>query len=126
LKSIEIRSQISATALIIESRAGLCESYLKAGSPILAQIETEIIAAYLEENITLEGMEEPLRVYLSVINSLKYRQDPRVPIVLQYANQLLEAQVSKLRSEEARFKFVQNVPWRRVIQQLITASRLNP
>jgi hypothetical protein len=70
-------------------------------------------------------MEEPLRVFLSVINIFDKTKDPRTAVVLQYANQLLEAQVSKLRSEEARRMFVENVPWRHAIQQLAKANQIN-
>jgi hypothetical protein len=63
-------------------------------------------------------MEEPYRVFLSVINVFNETKDPRSQVVLQYAAQLLEAQVSKLHSEETRRKFVDNVSWRRRIRQL--------
>ena len=46
------------------------------------------------------------------------QKDPRATVVLQNAKQLLGAQVSKLRSDEARRMFVQNVPWRRAIYEL--------
>ncbi len=117
-KSIEIRTQINAPILAMEARSGLCEAFLRSGDLLSAQSEADQLARYIEENKTLEGMEEPLRVFLSVLNVFDKTKDPRRQIVLQYANQLLEAQVSKLRSEEARRMFVENVPWRRTIQQL--------
>jgi predicted ATPase/class 3 adenylate cyclase len=124
LKSIEIRTQINAPILAAETRSGLCEALLRSGDLISAQNEAEHLMGYIEENRTLEGMEEPLRVFLSVINVLDKTKDPRVPVVLQYAIQLLEAQVSKLRSEEARRMFVENVPWRRTIWQLAKTKGL--
>jgi len=122
LKSIEIRTQINAPILAMEARSGLCEVFLRSGDLISAQRDAEQLMRYIEENRTLEGMEEPLRVFLSVINVFDKTKDPRIPVVLQYATQLLEAQVSKLRSEESRRMFVENVPWRRTIHQLAKTS----
>ena len=124
LKSIEIRTQINAPILAMEARSGLCDALLRSGDLVSAQSEVEQLVGYIEENRTLEGMEEPLRVFLSVINVLDKTKDPRVPVVSQYATQLLEAQVSKLRSEDARRMFVENVPWRRTIHQLAKANGL--
>jgi predicted ATPase/class 3 adenylate cyclase len=124
LKSIEVRIQVGAPVLTMESRSGLCETYLRSGNLEAAKNEVGEIADYIEENKTLEGMEEPHRVFLSVINVFDEIKDPRFKVVLQYAVQLLETQVSKLNSEEARRKFVENVPWRRKIWQLATTSGL--
>ncbi len=124
LKSIEVRTQLNAPILAIEARSGLCEAFFKSGDLTSAQSEAEQLVRYIEENKTLEGMEEPLRVFLSVINVFDKTKDPRTAVVLQYANQLLEAQVSKLRSEEARRMFVENVPWRHAIQQLAKANQI--
>jgi len=124
LKSMGIRTQINAPILAMEARSGLCEAFLRSGDLESAQSEAEQLVGYIEENRTLQGMEEPLRVFLSVINVLDKIKDPRIPVVLQYANQLLEAQVSNLRSEEARRVFVENVPWRRAIRQLARETGL--
>jgi hypothetical protein len=103
----------------MEARSGLCETFLRSGDLLSAQSEADQLAKYIEQNKTLEGMEEPLRVFLSIINVFDKTKDPRRQVVLQYATQLLEAQVSKLRSEEDRRTFVEKVPWRRTIRQLV-------
>jgi tetratricopeptide (TPR) repeat protein len=123
-KSVEIRTQINAPILAMEARSGLCETFLRSGDLRSAQSEADQLARYIEENRNLEGMEEPLRVFLSVINVFDKTKDPRRPVFLLYAKQLLEAQVSKLRSEEARRMFVENVPWRRTIYQLAKTDGL--
>jgi tetratricopeptide (TPR) repeat protein len=121
-KSMEIRMQVSAPALVMESRSGLCETYLKSGDLDAAKSEAGQIADYIEENRTLEGMEEPLRAFLSVISVFDESEDPRSRVVLGYATQLLDAQVSKLYSKEARRKFVENAPWRHKIWRLAKAD----
>jgi len=124
LKSIEIRTQINAPILTMEARSGLCEAFLRSGNLASAQSEAVQLVNYIEENRSLEGMEEPLRVFLSVINVFDETKDPRFQVVLQYAAQLLDAQVLKLHSEEARRKFVEDVPWRCRIRQLAKENGL--
>ena len=76
-KSIEIRTQINAPILAMEARSGLCEAFLRSGDLLSAQSEADQLARYIEENKTLEGMEEPLRVFLSVLNVFDKTKDPR-------------------------------------------------
>jgi predicted ATPase/class 3 adenylate cyclase len=125
LKSIEIRTEANAPALIVESRAGLVNAYTELGDPALAGKEAESVLQYIEKDLSLEGVEEPLRVYLSIFINLEKTKDPRASRVLQNAKQLLNAQVSKLRSQEARQMFVENVPWRRALQRLIDQGPAN-
>ena len=117
-KSIEIRTALNAFPLIVESRAGLVDAYWGLGDQLSAEEEAEKIIQYMEKDRSFEGAEEPLRIYLALYNHLIKRKDPRVTVVLQNAKQLLNTQVSKLRSDEARRMFVQNVPWRRAIHEL--------
>jgi len=125
-KSIEIRLQTEALVLVMESRAGLCKAYLKLGDLQAAQREADQVAGYIETNITLEGMEESLQAFLSVIEVFEAAKDLRSRAVLKRASQLLEAQVSKLQSDEAYCQFVENVPWRRQIQQMAKEQGLLP
>jgi predicted ATPase len=121
-KSIEIRSEIKASALVEEARAGLIQTYIKMDDWASARIEMEHVLQYMEKNISFEGTEEPLRIFLAMYQVLEKTKDPRVTIVLQNAIQLLNTQVSKLRSEEARRMYVENVPWRLSIQQAAKAN----
>jgi hypothetical protein len=75
----------------------------------------DLVLEYMNTDKTFEGAEEPLRMLLTVYQGLQEIKDPRAAIVLQNAIQLLNAQVSKLSSEEARRMYVENVPWRRAI-----------
>lgn len=118
LKSIEIRVETNAAMLTIESRAGLSEAYLGMQDQASAEKEAEQVIQYMEKDPSFEGAEEPLRIYLSIIQYLEIKKDPRVSTVLKNSSQLMEAQASKLRTEEARRMFVDNVPWRRALQKL--------
>ncbi len=119
LMSIAIRLEANAPALMIESRAGLVNAYTESGDLVSAGQEAEHIIRFMEKDPSFEGTEEPLRVYLAIFAYLEQTKDPRSSLVLQNAKQLLNAQVSKLRSLEARQMFVENVPWRRALQRLM-------
>jgi predicted ATPase/class 3 adenylate cyclase len=122
-KSIEIRVEADAPALIIESKAGLVNAYTELGNHALAGKEIEHIIQFMEKDPSFEGVEEPLRVYLSIFTYLEKTKDPRANLVLQNAKQLMDAQVSKLRYQEARQMFVENVPWRCALQKLMDENQ---
>jgi tetratricopeptide (TPR) repeat protein len=119
MKSLEIRLRLNAGALIHETRAGLVNAYLEAGDVDAAKEQAELILQYMEINPAFEGAEEPLRVHLALFNYLNERKDSRIQQVLRNAKTLLDTQVSNLRLEQARARFVENVPWRRGISEAI-------
>jgi hypothetical protein len=115
LKSLGIRNELTQMALSMEPLAGLVETALYMNDLAAASRETEKILAYMESGGSLDGIEEPLRVYYACYQFLNKQKDPRAQQVLQIANQLLDAQVSKLNDDQARTLFVENFPWRKAI-----------
>jgi tetratricopeptide (TPR) repeat protein len=115
MKSLEIRTSLNAAPLIVEARAGLVDAYWRLADQASAKKEAELLIEYMVKDNSFEGAEEPLRIYLALFEHLGKLKDPRAALVLRNAKQLLDTQVSKLRSDEARIKFVENVPWRRAI-----------
>ena len=115
--SMAIRDELGQPSLKTEPLAGLIQTLLLNDNHVAAMIETEKILSYLEKGGTLSGTEEPLRVYYACYLALETTQDPRSHDVLHSAAQLLKVQVSKLRDEGTRQTFVENVLWRRAIQQ---------
>jgi tetratricopeptide (TPR) repeat protein len=116
-RSRAIREELGQTALVAESVAGLIQSALGRGDFSTATRETEWILTHLANNGTLEGAEEPLRIYFACYKALSETKDPRWRNLLLEAKQSLEAQVSKISDKESRRRYVENVPWRRDIQQ---------
>ena len=115
LKSIAIRNELGQPALSMEPIAGLIETALQINDLKAASQETEKILAYLDGGGSLDGTEEPLRVYYACYLSLTQQKDLRAKHVLQIANQLLETQVSKFKDEQSRILFVENFPWRKAL-----------
>jgi tetratricopeptide (TPR) repeat protein len=116
-QALIIRKELGQPSMQIESLAGLVQTLFQKGDAASALLEAENILSYLEEGGTLEGAEAPLRVYYACYIVLEKTGDLRSQSVLHEAVRLLEAQVSKLRSEESRQRYVENVPWRLAIQQ---------
>jgi hypothetical protein len=106
----------------MEPIAGLAESYLRVNDIESAVKETEKVLSFLESEATLDGTDEPLRVYHTCYMVLEKRQDPRSRQVLQTAMNLLEAQVSNFKDEPARRRYIENIPWRRAIRDMAQIS----
>jgi predicted ATPase len=114
-RSLEIRNDLSQLALSMEPIAGLVETYLRWNDLESSSIEAEKILRFLEGGSSLEGTEEPLRVYYACYLLLEKKQDPRSKWILQTASSLLESQVSKFSDDAARKRYIENIPWRRAI-----------
>lgn len=114
--SIEIRNDLDQPSLSMEPRSGLVETYLAMNDIESASREAETILQFLGNGSTLEGTDEPLRVYHACCLLLKKKQDPRFQQVLQQAATILDEQVSNLVDNEARTRYIENIPWRRAIR----------
>jgi tetratricopeptide (TPR) repeat protein len=114
-KSIALRNEMNQPALAMEPMSGLLEVALQANDMQTAALEAGKILAHLESGGSLEGTDEPLRVYYACYQYLELQKDPRAQRVLQKARHMLETQVSKFNDEQARKAFVENFPWRRAI-----------
>ena len=124
-KSLEIRNELGQPSLSMEPLAGLVDVALRMNNMAAASREAEKIFAHLDGGGTLDGTDEPLRVYYSCYLFLSRQQDPRSIQILNRAIQLLEAQVSNFKDEQARKMYIENIPWRLALQQAAkTFSRL--
>jgi predicted ATPase/class 3 adenylate cyclase len=122
-KSLEIRNELGQPSLSMEPVAGLVEMYLQVDDPKSAWREADKIMAFLESGSTLDGAEEPLRVYYACYRAFEKTEDPRSRQVLQTAISLLETQVLKFNDDVARDRYIQNIPWRRAIWNFAKEQR---
>ncbi len=93
----------------MDSLAGLARMSLAQGNPSQAQAQVGEILSYLETN-SLEGTDEPFRVYLTCYRVLKANQDPRAQEILTTAHNLLQEHAGNTTDEEMRRSFLENVP----------------
>lgn len=116
-KCMSIRDELEQPGMKVEALAGLIQTLLLQGNRVAAMKETEKIISYLENGGTLEGTEEPLRVYYACYLALEEAGDRRVSTILDEAQQLLEAHLARLQDEVSRQVYVENVPWRLAIAE---------
>jgi adenylate cyclase len=93
----------------MDSLAGLARVSLAQGDQSQAQAQVEEILSYLETN-SLEGADEPFRVYLTCYRVLKANQHPRAQEILTTAYNLLQEQAGNTTDEKMRRSFLENVP----------------
>jgi tetratricopeptide (TPR) repeat protein len=120
-QSVEIRNELGQPSLSMEPIAGLVEVALRMDALEAASSEAEKILAHINRGGTLDGTDEPLRVYYTCYLLLEKKQDPRARQILQTAIQVLETQVSKFNDEHSRKMYVENVPWRLALHRAAQA-----
>jgi predicted ATPase len=114
--SAKIRDDLDQPSLSMEPIAGSVHTYMRVDDLESAAPEAEKIIKFLESGATLDGTDEPLRVYYTCYRFLDKTKDPRAGQILQKAKELLEAQVSKFSDETERKRYIENIPWRRAIR----------
>ncbi len=110
--SVSIWDEQGQPGLAAEPLTGLILAALEKNDMAAAREWTERIMTHLEAGGTLEGTDEPLRVYLACYHALRAQGDSRSETVLHIARKMLDAQLSKFPSDDARRMYVENVPWR--------------
>lgn len=116
-KALEIRRSLEQHSLAMEPLAGMAQVELTKGNVAAALIFVKEILLHLTEGGNLEGTEEPLRIYLTVYLTLVKNHDPHANQVLKDAHSLLREQAMKIKEQTHKDMFIQNVPWRREIEE---------
>jgi hypothetical protein len=88
--------------------AGLARVSLAEGNLAEAQAQVEEILAYLDTG-SLEGTDEPLRIYLTCYDVLKAGRKPRAQEVLARAYDLLQQWANRIADEDLRRSLLKNV-----------------
>lgn len=122
-QALNLRRELRQSALATEPMAGLIQVALRMKDILVANRLVEELMRYLSDGGTLAGTEEPLRVYLACYKALDRLGDPRSAAVLETAMQLLEEQASKIYDEQSRRMYIENVPWRREIEEIWLAKK---
>jgi len=107
-KAASIRQELGEHSLAMETLACLTRAYLAQGDSDSALACAEEILDYLKEN-TLDGADEPFKVYLTCYRALRANEDSRAQDVLAEAHRLLQERAAKIGDEELRRSFLENV-----------------
>jgi adenylate cyclase len=107
-QALILRRELAQAHLAAEALAGLARVSLAQNDLAQAQTHVEQILGFLEDN-SLDGTEEPFRIYLTCYLVLRANQDPRAQVLLTTAHNLLQGQAAKIEDEGMRRSFLENV-----------------
>ncbi|MCA9975812.1 MAG: tetratricopeptide repeat protein, partial [Anaerolineales bacterium] len=114
-EAITLRRSIGHTHLVIEPLAGLARIALATGNTHQAYAYGKEMRQILKENPSLNGTEEPIRIYLTCYHCLLAGQDVRAGQVLQTGYELLQ-QRAALYDDAQRITFLDISDHREMIQ----------
>jgi predicted ATPase len=121
-QAVALRHELGEHFLAMESLAGLARASLAEGKLAEAQAQVDEILAYLQTG-SLEGTDEPLRIYLTCYHVLKAEEDPRAQEVLATAYDLLQQWANRIADEDLRRSLLKNVRAHRQIMDEYQAAR---
>jgi adenylate cyclase len=113
-QAMSLRREFGQPHLAMEPLAGLARVSLAQNDLTQAQTYVEEILDFLKDG-TLDGTEEPFRVYLTCYRVLHANHDPRAQVLLATAHRLLQDQAAKIEDEGMRRFFLENMPAHREI-----------
>ncbi len=103
----------------LENLVGLAEISLAEGGLAEAQVHVEEILAHLATG-SVDGAEEPLRIYLACYRALQASGDPRTANILATAQRMLAERAALITDPVLRQSYLENVP---VHRELARAGR---
>jgi tetratricopeptide (TPR) repeat protein len=107
-EAFEMRRKMGQRHLAPEPLAGLARVALLRNDPEVALTHAERILGHLETG-SVDGTDEPLRIYLTCYRVLATTADPRSDEVLSTAYSLLQERAGKIDDEELRRSYLENV-----------------
>jgi tetratricopeptide (TPR) repeat protein len=107
-QALDLRREMGHRHLVSEPLAGMARVALALDDPAAALVYVEEILSHLETR-SVDGTDEPLRIYLTCYRVLRANGDPRADEVLETAHCLLQERAAKIEDEEVRRSFLENV-----------------
>ena len=107
-KALALRKEFEQPHLVAETRAGLARLYLLLGELSQAQSQVEAILEHLKKG-SVDGTEEPARIYLTCFQVLLANKDPRADNILSTVYSLLDERAAKIDDPALRRSFLENV-----------------
>ncbi len=107
-EALILRSGLGELHLAMESRTGLACVNFAQGDRDGAQAHVDDILDYLRTN-TVDGVQEPLRLYLRCYRVLQANQDPRATEILKTAYHKLQHMAAKISADDLRRSLLENV-----------------
>ena len=118
-----IRQELGEPHLVAEVLSGLARVSLAQSDPAQALAYTEQIMSHLQ-NGSLDGVDEPIRVYLTCYRILCAHHDPRAEAILETAYALLQTWAANINDEAVCRTFLENVAAHRDLLAVYRQRRL--
>ncbi len=112
--ALAIRRAAGEKTRALENLAGLAEIALTAGDLAQAQQHVEEILAHLATG-SVDGAEEPLRIYLACYRVLQASSDPRAADILATAQRLLAERAGRIGDPALRRSYLEKAPVHRAL-----------
>jgi predicted ATPase/class 3 adenylate cyclase len=113
--AVGIRIALDQPVLETEPLSGLARTYLGLNNPVAAMQSIEKILVLLASGRTLDGTDEPTRIYLNCYLVLEANRDERAKPLIIAAHDLLIARAANIPEPAARQSFLENIPHNREI-----------
>jgi DNA-binding SARP family transcriptional activator len=117
-QALELRRELGEHNRAAESLAGLASVLLAQGDLNGARRHADEILDHLESR-SLDGADEPFRVYLTCYRVLRATGDPRAQKLISHAHHLLQQRASKIADRDLRQSFLENIPAHRAIASAV-------
>jgi tetratricopeptide (TPR) repeat protein len=108
--AVDLRRSMKQQNLANEPLAGLARIDLQNNNPTEALTYVEQILEHLENGGTLEGTDEPIRIYLTCYQVLRKVDDPRYKNILEEGHNLLRSRGSGIKNDAVRKDFYEKIP----------------
>jgi predicted ATPase/class 3 adenylate cyclase len=119
--ALSIRRDLGQPNKATEPLAGLARIALAEGDSATALARVSDILAHLADG-TLDGVDEPLRVYLTCYHALRAAGDVRAGAILEAAHALLHERAARIPDDTTRRSFLEQVPHHRELTAIWTAE----
>ncbi len=113
--ALEIRNELDQAALASEPSAGMARIALAQNDLPAALAYISPILDFLEGGGSLNGAEEPFRVFLTCYQVLQAADNPRAAQILAVAYQQVRSRADKIVDQAARQHFLEDIPYHRQI-----------
>jgi tetratricopeptide (TPR) repeat protein len=116
-QALALNRKLGYAHLIVEATAGLARVALAKEELIRAVAHVDTIFDHVRTS-SLDGTEEPLRVFLTCAEVLLATQDPRASTVLEAGYRRMRARAASIADTDRRRKFFENIPAHREMLRL--------
>ncbi|HET7376829.1 MAG TPA: tetratricopeptide repeat protein, partial [Anaerolineae bacterium] len=108
-QALALRRELGQQNLEMEALAGIARALFAQDKTAEARAHVETILQYLITG-SLNGTDEPIRIYLTCYYALKAADDPRSQEILATAYHILQERAERIRDDAIRQSFMENVP----------------